>query len=169
MILETERMLVRKLEPSDAASVLQVFSDARAMAYAPMEVTHELAVAAQFIAWQQQSQATHGFSAWAVVLKRSGEYVGHAGFVPHQVGAELFYALASRYWGKGLATELAGACLRYGFQHFGFERVISMIHPKNLAAIRVAEKLGGEQNGIVQMWERENLLYEFRRATSNLA
>jgi [ribosomal protein S5]-alanine N-acetyltransferase len=169
MILCTERTLVRRLEQSDAASVLQVFSDPRAMAFAPMEVTEDLAAASQFIAWQQECEASHGFSAWAVVLRNSGEYVGHAGFVPHPVGVELIYAFATRYWGLGLATEVASACLRYGFRHFGFKRAISMIHPKNRAAIRVAEKLGGEQNGSVQMWERENLLYEFRSATSNLA
>ena len=41
-----------------------------------------------------------------------------------------------------MATEGARASLRYGFVDLGLERVISIIHPKNVASRRVAEKAG---------------------------
>jgi RimJ/RimL family protein N-acetyltransferase len=41
-----------------------------------------------------------------------------------------------------LATEGARASLRYGFEELGLERVISIMHPENVASRRVAEKAG---------------------------
>ena len=49
---------------------------------------------------------------------------------------------AMAHWGKGYATEAARARLQYGFEKFGFEHVISLIHPDNVRSIRVAERLG---------------------------
>ena len=41
-----------------------------------------------------------------------------------------------------MATEGARASLQHGFEALGLERVISIIHPKNVASRRVAEKAG---------------------------
>jgi RimJ/RimL family protein N-acetyltransferase len=41
-----------------------------------------------------------------------------------------------------LATEGAIASLKYGFEVLGLKRIISIIHPKNVASQRVAEKAG---------------------------
>ncbi len=45
-------------------------------------------------------------------------------------------------WGRGLATEAAMASRDYGFGELGLDRLISIIHPENLASRRVAEKTG---------------------------
>jgi ribosomal-protein-alanine N-acetyltransferase len=55
---------------------------------------------------------------------------------------ELVYHFAKRFWGRGLATELGKASLRYGFQEHQFARIVAVAKPENRASIHVMEKLG---------------------------
>ena len=48
-VLETTRTRLRQLQPSDTDNVLKIFSDARAMAFAPRQATDDPAVARDFI------------------------------------------------------------------------------------------------------------------------
>ena len=45
-------------------------------------------------------------------------------------------------WGKGYATEAAGAVRDYGLGVLGRRRLVAIIDPQNAASIRVAEKIG---------------------------
>jgi RimJ/RimL family protein N-acetyltransferase len=55
---------------------------------------------------------------------------------------DLGYMLETAAWGKGLATEIAGALLEAAFQQLRVERVISTVDVNNGASIRVLEKIG---------------------------
>jgi ribosomal-protein-alanine N-acetyltransferase len=41
-----------------------------------------------------------------------------------------------------LATELAKAALRYGFEEHHFDRIVAIAKPENAASIHVMEKVG---------------------------
>src|SRR4029079_194673 len=75
---------------------------------------------------------------------RPGTFLGMIGFADPEgwPGFELAWTLARRWWGPGYATEGARAALAYAFTVLNQGRVISLIHPENLASIRVAERLG---------------------------
>jgi RimJ/RimL family protein N-acetyltransferase len=89
-----------------------------------------------------------GFGLWAVEYKASDGFIGCIGLLYQNdwlEGAhktEVAWQLDHAYWRRGLATEGALASLRYGFEELGQERIISSIHPANLASRRVAEKAG---------------------------
>jgi RimJ/RimL family protein N-acetyltransferase len=55
---------------------------------------------------------------------------------------EVAYLLDREYWRKGLATEATEAIIKHGYAKYGFERIVAVIHPQNVASIRVAEKIG---------------------------
>jgi len=55
---------------------------------------------------------------------------------------EIGYHIRRDLWGQGLATEAAQACRDYGFSQLGFDKLISLINPANIASRRVAEKNG---------------------------
>jgi [ribosomal protein S5]-alanine N-acetyltransferase len=78
-------------------------------------------------------------------LKETGEFVGICGLleqkdVDGKNEIEVGYLFVRDHWGKGYATEAALACMEYGFHKLGYDRIISLIDPKNTASIRVAEK-----------------------------
>jgi RimJ/RimL family protein N-acetyltransferase len=60
----------------------------------------------------------------------------------------LFYLLKASYWGRGLATEAAGAALAYAFGELGLDRVDGGAAPENVASKRVMEKIGMRYVGL---------------------
>jgi RimJ/RimL family protein N-acetyltransferase len=57
---------------------------------------------------------------------------------------EVGYILKKTYWGKGYATEGAGACIKYGFELFGADKIYATIRPENTLSIAVAERIGND-------------------------
>ena len=71
------------------------------------------------------------------------EFIGFAGlkYLDDMDEVDLGYRFAKEYWGKGIATEAAKACVDYGFNKLGLSRIIAMVLPQNKGSIRVLEKL----------------------------
>jgi len=162
-VLETERTCLRRLTPDDVDGVMRIFSDAEAMKYSPAGVPQDRAAAADLIRWNLANYERHGVGAWAVVARSSGEFLGMAGLIPHATGWEVFYSFARKNWGQGFATETAAACRDHAFVRFAQTRLIAIIHPRNLRAVRVALKLGMREAGTIDFWGRPNRLFEIRR------
>jgi RimJ/RimL family protein N-acetyltransferase len=104
------------------------------------------------LAWLQRDWLEHGYGRWAVEEREGGRFVGHAGLSMHRLwpdDPELGYGVDPQLWGRGYGTEAAAAALAHGFQTLGFGRVVSLVHPDNLASIRVAEHLGARPIGSV--------------------
>ena len=95
-----------------------------------------------------------GFGYWAIEEKETGDFVGELGFadykrdiVPSIKGVpELGWVLVSRVHGKGYGTEAVRAAVVWGEAHFGPTRTVCIIHPENLASIRVAQKCGYQEH-----------------------
>lgn len=88
----------------------------------------------------------HGFGWWIALHRVSAEFVGRGGIrhieVEGRTEVEVGYALMSAYWGRGLATELAGAAVSAGFLDVGLPDLIGLTLPTNAASRRVLEKVG---------------------------
>ncbi len=80
---------------------------------------------------------------------RPGELVGAVGLELDLENrqAELGYWIGKPYWGRGLATEAAGAVLRYGFEELSLNRVHAHHFAPNTASGRVLEKIGMVREG----------------------
>jgi ribosomal-protein-alanine N-acetyltransferase len=115
----------------------------------------------------QADPAQEGWWTWIVVRKDTAEVVGSVGFGggPDADGAVMVgYATYPNVEGRGYATEAAGALAQWALAHPEVARVCASMPPDNLAAIRVAQKLGMRLMGTV--WEEdldEVLLYGIGR------
>lgn len=145
-VVETERLVLRLFTPDDAADNYRIYTDADNMKYMgrlPDSVEFERYHIRRHIA---DYYDRHGFGLWAVVLKEENRLVGRCGFLyqPVEGGREIevSYLIDKRHWGRGLATEAAGATVRLGFERYKFPRVVALINPENVASVRVAEKVG---------------------------
>jgi [ribosomal protein S5]-alanine N-acetyltransferase len=143
-ILETPRLILREFSTDDADALGAVLSDAETMRFyrAPFDRTG----VEEWIARNLNRCAKDGHGLWAMILKTTDELIGDCGLVVQEVdGAneiEIGYHVRRDHWGRGLATEAARACRDYGFARLPVDRLISLIHPENLASRRVAEKNG---------------------------
>jgi RimJ/RimL family protein N-acetyltransferase len=93
-----------------------------------------------------------GYGMWACETL-TGEFIGSVGIF-HPLDwpePEVAYSLDRPHWGKGLATEAAGAARDWLFAHFALQRVASFIRPDNLASKRVVERLGAVCEGQTEL------------------
>jgi len=85
-------------------------------------------------------------SQFGVIFRENNRLVGYCGFFPQTVDEieelEIGYRIDPAYWGRGIATEAAGAVRDHAFNDLHLPRLISLIHPDNTASRRVAEKNG---------------------------
>jgi RimJ/RimL family protein N-acetyltransferase len=143
-VLETERMVLRRMEMADVDDLMGIFSDPVAMRYYPGTKSRQ--EAEEWVRRMQENYRDHGFGLWVAVLEDSGEFAGQCGLTVQQVEGkdevEIGYLFLRKFWGRGLATEAARAARDHGFNTLGYERLVSLIDPGNLASRRVAEKIG---------------------------
>jgi ribosomal-protein-alanine N-acetyltransferase len=54
----------------------------------------------------------------------------------------LGYRFKYTHWNKGFATEASLACIKIGIEQLNLEKIIAMVHPNNLASMKVTDKCG---------------------------
>lgn len=90
-----------------------------------------------------------GFAMFSVLERTSGRWVGRLG--PWQPegwpGTEVGWGIVRDCWGRGYATEGAGAAIDWAFERLGWTEVIHVIGPDNRASQGVARKLGSRLRG----------------------
>jgi ribosomal-protein-alanine N-acetyltransferase len=107
---------------------------------------------------------THGFGRWAAIDKATQSFVGFGGLRSLLGTPEVVYHLAKTHWGSGLATELAGASLRYGFEEHRFDKIVAISKPENAASIHVMEKLGMRFDKLTSYYDITVVQYEIKQA-----
>lgn len=144
MILETERLYLRKLNQDDYESLCKILQDEETM-YA-YEGAFSDAEAHEWLDRQLARYEKWGFGSWAVVLKESGELIGQCGLTmqpwKEQEVLEIGYLFRREYWHKGYATEATRACKKYAFETLGADEVCSIIRDTNIASQKVAVRNG---------------------------
>lgn len=141
--IETARLLLRMFSRDDLDDLSRIYADGDVMRYLsghPLTREETAGWLNYFLAgWED-----YGFGWWAVVLRESGELIGHCGlqFIHVTPEVEVTYGLATRYWRMGLASEAARACLRYGFAQLKLDRIYALADPGNIGSHRVMERVG---------------------------
>lgn len=145
MTPETERLFFRKYSLDYLDEVAKWYQDEEMMRfYGGLKSREEVETMIRerhLPAWDE-----HGYGYCILILKESGEAIGHCGLLHQLINdtdeLEVGYLLQKNYWGRGLATEAAGAFYDYALNTLGNHRITSIIHPDNSASIHVAEKNG---------------------------
>lgn len=158
-ILATARLRFEPLDDSHFAGLQAMNADPEVMRWlggrpaTPDETRAMIArVRMRWEAW--------GYGWWALLDAADGALVGAAGIQhlgfdranPHEIG----WRLRRARWGQGLATEVARAIVRHGFEVLGAPRLCAIRHPDNAASLRVMEKLGMRDAGL-QCWNGEQV------------
>jgi ribosomal-protein-alanine N-acetyltransferase len=145
VVMETERLLLRKLTPQDLDSLVGIYGDPRAMRYFEKVYSRD-EVRERFLNRNLARYREHGHGMFAVERKQDGEFLGLAGPNLEEIDGErcieVGYSFKPAAWGKGYATEAAAACMRYVFEQLGARQVVSFIDPRNRPSQRVAERNG---------------------------
>jgi [ribosomal protein S5]-alanine N-acetyltransferase len=149
--LETERLILRPFALADAERVRLLAGD-RELACTTLHIPHPYpeGAAEAWIAIHAGAAAEgHGFT-FAVARKEDGLLVGCMGIGLNQANrsAELAYWVGRPLWGKGYATEAAGAVMRFGFAELGLNKIWAAFMTRNPASGKVMQKLGMTFEGV---------------------
>ncbi len=107
----------------------------------------------------------HGFGLWISERRQGGgDSIGFCGLRHLDDGpeVEILYGISPTEWGRGFATEVALAVLRYGFERASLTHILGIADAGNVASRRVLEKIGMNFQGYVVNEGRREARYEIR-------
>jgi RimJ/RimL family protein N-acetyltransferase len=157
--LETARLRLRRLRAADEPDLIALDRDPEVMRYvgSPAGVRSPAETAERVRArileaerglheplgfWRIEGRADHAFYGLGALLRMP------TGDDPAAVvDVEVAYRLARAAWGRGIATEAAGALVDHAFGTLALARVVAVTYPENGASQRVLEKLGFTATG----------------------
>jgi len=145
MILETERLIIRRFKPTDWEDLYDYLSDEKVIEYEPYEIfTKEEAKKSAML------RAQNG-NFLAVVLKSNDKVIGNLYFnhiePKHFMTWEFGYVFNSNYWKKGYAYESAKKLQEYIFNELKAHRIIANCNTKNNNSWKLLEKLNMRREG----------------------
>jgi RimJ/RimL family protein N-acetyltransferase len=147
--LTTDRLALRRFTPADANWFAELYGDP--------EVTRHLGGVKDRAAADQLLKTRildyydehPGLGMWMTVEAATGAGVGFhlLNNIRGESIIQIGFTLAKSAWGKGFATEMAAAVLRYGFVDLALPRIVGMANLENQASQQVLQKIGLERNG----------------------
>ena len=140
-ILETERFRLREFHPDDAAVKYHLNADPEVIQYTGNKPFASIEETRSFLERYEDYQK-NGFGRWWCVSKSSDEIVGWCGLKREDGEVDVGYRFFKKYWGQGIATETAKACVEFGFRSLNIDRIVGRALKANPASIRVLEKIG---------------------------
>lgn len=155
--LPTERLIARRLCTEDALEIFKAYaSDERVARYMTWPVATEVAHVHGFVSSALESWSAGTAYDFAVVEQASGEVVGGCGMHQFNKGNDSHfvfgYCFSPRVWGRGYATEIARAMVKWFDGCDDVIRFAAWVDLDNPASARVLEKAGLEREGILRRW-----------------
>lgn len=154
MYLETQRLILRKLEEADYERLFLLDSNPEVMKYIGMPTLSKVEESKEVVKMIMQQYQDNGVGRLAVIEKESELLIGWSGLKlntsevnGHQNFYELGYRFLPETWGKGYATESGKASLEYGFNDLKAEIIYAYAHCENQASNHILTKLGFEKTG----------------------
>jgi ribosomal-protein-alanine N-acetyltransferase len=140
-ILTTPRLVLTTWVPTDVGDLLVVHSDPETMRFVRRGRPETRQETEELVRVYRMEQAGRGWTRWRLA-DRHGELVGRAGFTDHGNGRQLGYTIRRELWGRGLASEIAGALVQWHRDHASTETLWAYAAVENAPSCRVLEKVG---------------------------
>ncbi|MGC5327402.1 GNAT family N-acetyltransferase [Brevibacillus sp. SYSU BS000544] len=154
--IETERLVLREISVDDASDLYAYYSDREVTKYldwfGPESEEHAVKIINY---WSEQFQEDT-FMRFGITLKGENKIIGTIPINPvrgpfrWRLPVVLGYELSQDYWNQGIMTEALKAVITYTFETLGNHRMIAEVIPENTASLKVLEKLGFQQEGLLR-------------------
>ena len=158
VLLETERLTLRRVTMADLDVMAQLNSDPEVMRYIGDGTVWTRAQSeARIRRILHVYEIFPGLGLWIGEEKSTGQLIGAYAliYIPKTVEVEVGYRLSKSAWGRGFATEGARALVRYGIVELGLNRVVGLTHPANDASKQVLMKAGLQARGTGRYYEKQ--------------
>ena len=144
-ILETDRLLLRRLSVEDAEFIRELLNQPSFLRYIGDKGVRAIDDARKYILnGPMDSYERIGFGLYLTELKGDGVPIGICGLLKREVleDVEIGFAFLPEFWTNGYACESAAAVMAYGKSAFGLSRIVAVVSSDNYASFKVLEKIG---------------------------
>jgi len=149
IVVETERMALRRFTEADAGPLAALYGDPRVMRFITLQPPSLAEVESTILPayLREYRELADGLGSFAAIEKATGQMAGRFSLKPASSyglagGTELGYRLYPAFWGRGLATEGARALIGSAFGRLRLDRVVATTMADNAGSWRVLEKCG---------------------------
>jgi RimJ/RimL family protein N-acetyltransferase len=160
--LETERLRLRFFTHDDLPVMFALNTDPDVIKYADtpakdIDEARQLLEEGPLYDYQ-----IYGYGRFAVELKETGKVIGFCGikYLPEIDLPEVGYRFLKEFWGKGIATEAAKACVEFAKNDLKVDKLVALIIPENIGSIKVAEKLGMTKGPLIHIYDVDAYQFE---------
>ncbi|MFA7445095.1 MAG: GNAT family N-acetyltransferase [Flavobacteriaceae bacterium] len=164
VILETERLFLRELNPFDAEDFYELNLNPNVTKYTGDKAFGSIDEAKLFLDNYKDYQI-NGYGRWAVIGKKSNEFLGWCGlkYDKNTDETDIGFRFFEKYWNRGFATESAKACIDYGFNELKIESIIGRAMKENTASVKVLEKIGLQFEREFDFDNKEGVIYRISK------
>lgn len=144
-VLETDRLIIRRLTVEDAAFIFELVNDPSWLRYIGDRGVRTLEDARNYILkGPVEMYGRLGFGLYLTELKGKGAPIGMCGLLKRDSlkDVDIGFAFLPGFRGQGYAYEAASAVLAYGKHTLGLERIVAIVSPGNDSSIKLLGKLG---------------------------
>jgi ribosomal-protein-alanine N-acetyltransferase len=157
--LETERLLLRRLNENDVKEVLALRGNPKTMKFIPKPLAKTKEDALAHIAMIEDKIINNIGINWGITIKGNPKIFGIIGiykFYPENHRAEIGYMSLPKFNGQGYITEAIKTVVAYGFEQLNLHSIEAIIDPENSASERVLQKNGFVKEAHIlenELWE----------------
>ena len=153
-LLETERLLLRKVCLDDAEDMFLLRTNAQIMQYIHRARAASIEDAKELIKKMNEPDRIQ----WGITLHNNDTLIGTIGYhsiLKEHYRAEIGYMLHPGYWNKGLMSEAIAAVIDYGFNEMKLHSIEAIIDPANDVSRKTLQKF----NFIKEAYFKENFFF----------
>jgi|SRR5215203_1425422 len=149
--LKTGRLLLRRLERTDANEMFFLRSNENVLRYIGREPAKTIIEAEEFINKINKAADENESILWGIAfLNEPSAVIGTICFwnlKPEHYRGEIGYMLHPDHWRKGIMKEAINAVVNYGFMVLGLHSIEALLDPANIASSSVLESTGFIKEG----------------------
>ena len=150
-LLETKRLILRRVNGYDTDTILSLRSNDEVMRYIPRPYLKDKEDALELIAMFNDKIENGIAINWGIcLLDEPTKLLGIIGYYrmkPEHYRSEVGYMLFPEYHGKGIVSEALQKVVEYGFKEMKLHSIEAILDPKNIASEKVLLKNGFVKEG----------------------
>lgn len=151
--LQSERLLLRKMELSDAGAIYAYCSNPVFYKSMGRQIPISEEKVRSDIRELLEADNNRRPRNWVVLLKSINKAIGDCGFNlyrPDNLRGEINYAIDPDYWDQGFASEAVQCLLGFAFKSLNLNRIQAICHPTNKRSESVIQKAGMKYEGLLR-------------------
>jgi len=165
IVCQTERLIIRHFELSDAEYVLKQLNEESFIQFIADKQVRNLIDAENYLKdGPMASYQTFGFGLNIVLLRQNNVQIGMCGLVNRDEleHPDLGFAFLPEFWGKGYAMEASKAILNDAVITHKLKVILGITLPENKASNCLLTRLGFTQNGSINLFGSDDNLYNYQ-------